>query len=84
MSIPAKKLSLTVPYPMTSMSFDFVKYYLVEFFDLFKQISNPEMLIVFGFCSVASEFDFYINVLVDMNIYSTLTTPLKFMMILRC
>lgn len=66
------------------MSFDFVKYYLVEFFDLFKQISNPEMLIVFGFCSVASEFDFYINVLVDMNIYSTLTTPLKFMMILRC
>lgn len=42
------------------------------------------MLVVFGFCSVASEFDFYINVLVDMNIYSTLTTPLKFMMILRC
>lgn len=42
------------------------------------------MLIVFGFCSVASEFDLYINVLVDMNIYSTLTTPLKFMMILRC
>lgn len=42
------------------------------------------MLVVFGFCLVVSEFDFYINVFVDMNIYLILIIFLKFMMILRC